>query len=184
MLYEFLLVPSPCIGTSSGAKLVHPKDKTKYIQCRDEYHYEIFTCPNGGEYIEQTNSCDLTVPIVDKCEQEKPCLNDGQCISFGNSTFKCTCRGEWTGERCETPISSCARKPCGSNAECRTLKTIDYEQDYLCVCHGTRGYGLNCQESQLKSLLIAQKATFLSFHLSSCLQSMFINIRTILSVCI
>src|SRR5271156_2875705 len=46
-------VPSPCIGASPLTKIVYPRDKTKYIQCRDEFHYEIFTCPNGGEYNEK-----------------------------------------------------------------------------------------------------------------------------------
>jgi hypothetical protein len=147
--FEFFLVPSPCIGASSSTKLAYPRDKTKYIQCRDEFHYEIFTCPNGGEYNDQTNSCDLTIPVIDKCEQEKPCLNDGQCQLISNSTFKCTCRQDWTGDRCETPLNSCVQKPCGPNAECRTLKTSNYEQDYVCVCHEKKGYGLNCQEGML-----------------------------------
>jgi hypothetical protein len=147
--FECLLVPSPCIGASSSTKLAYPRDKTKYIQCRDEFHYEIFTCPNGGEYNDQTNSCDLTIPVIDKCEQEKPCLNDGQCQLISNSTFKCTCRQDWTGDRCETPLNSCVQKPCGPNAECRTLKTSNYEQDYVCVCHEKKGYGLNCQEGML-----------------------------------
>jgi len=143
---KFFLVPSPCVGASSLQKLAYPKDKTKYIQCRDEFHYEIFTCPNGGEYNDQTNSCELLSPIIDICEQEKPCLNDGHCLRLSNSSFKCNCRQDWTGERCETPLNSCVKKPCGPNADCRKLITADYEQDYVCVCHAARGYGLSCQE--------------------------------------
>lgn len=40
------------------------------------------------------------------------------------------------------------KKPCGPNAECRVLKTNDYEQDYVCVCHSKKGYGLNCDDSK------------------------------------
>lgn len=150
--FLFSSVPSPCIGAVASAKLAYPKDKTKYILCRDEFHYEIFTCPNGGDYVELTNSCDLTLPILDKCQLENPCLNDGQCSIVSNSTFKCTCRADWTGERCEIPKNSCVKKPCGPNAECRPLKTNDYDQDYICLCNGAQGYGLNCQESILISL--------------------------------
>lgn len=30
------------------------------------------------------------------------------------------------------------------------MKTNDYEQDYVCVCHSKKGYGLNCEESKNK----------------------------------
>ncbi|CAF1587763.1 unnamed protein product, partial [Rotaria sordida] len=52
----------------------------------------------------------------------------------------------WTGNKCEIPINSCVKNPCGSNALCRTLKMIDYEQDYVCICHQSESYGLNCQD--------------------------------------
>ena len=84
--------------------------------------------------------------MIDKCEQEKPCLNNGLCTVLRNSTFKCTCHEGWTGHRCEIPLNSCVKKPCGANAQCHALKTIDYEQDYVCVCHRLKGYGLNCQK--------------------------------------
>lgn len=144
----FILVPSPCVGARSSTKLAYPGDKSKYIQCRDEFHYEIFSCPNGGEFNDQQAACDVVTLGLDRCAEEKPCLNDGQCTVLSNSTFKCTCRSDWTGDRCETPINSCVKKPCGANAECRILKTDDYDQDYVCVCPGKKGYGLNCQEGK------------------------------------
>ncbi|CAF2866376.1 unnamed protein product [Rotaria sp. Silwood2] len=137
---------SPCIGTYPSKKFAYSKDKTKYIQCRDEFHYEILSCLNGGEYNEETNSCDLIITMINKCEEEKPCLNGGHCIPLLNSTFKCICHPDWTGDRCEIPINSCVKKPCGPNALCRKLITIDYEQDYVCICHQSESYGLNCQE--------------------------------------
>ncbi|CAF4872039.1 unnamed protein product, partial [Rotaria sp. Silwood1] len=137
---------SPCIGAYPSKKLAYSKDKTKYIQCRDEFHYEIVSCLNGGEYNAETNSCDLIITMINKCEEEKPCLNNGHCIARLNSTFKCICHPDWTGDRCEIPINSCVKEPCGPNASCRTLKTIDYEQDYVCICHQSESYGLNCQE--------------------------------------
>jgi hypothetical protein len=149
LIFAFCLVPSPCIGARLLTKLAHPTDKTKFIQCRDEYHYEVFTCPNGGEYNDQTKSCDTIISFINKCEQEKPCLNDGKCVVLTNSTFKCNCRPDWTGDRCETPMNSCVAKPCGPNAECRILKTTDHKQDYICVCDERTGYGLSCQESKL-----------------------------------
>ncbi|UJR27069.1 hypothetical protein I4U23_008371 [Adineta vaga] len=142
-------LPSPCGGSQPSSKIAYSKDKTKYIFCRDEFHYEILTCPDGVEFNEQTNACDVsaTIPLVNRCETLKPCLNEGVCSVLSNSTFKCTCRPDWTGDRCETPMNSCVNKPCGPNAECRPLATNDYEQDYVCVCHTLKGYGLNCREA-------------------------------------
>ncbi|CAF0737184.1 unnamed protein product [Adineta ricciae] len=142
-------LPSPCIGARPSSKRAFPKEKTKYIFCRDEFHYEILTCPDGVEFNVKSNECDLLAetPSLNRCDVEKPCLNEGVCSIASNSTFKCTCRSDWTGERCETPVNSCVKKPCGPNAECRPLTTNDYEQDYVCVCHTLKGYGLNCREA-------------------------------------
>lgn len=139
-------VPSPCTDVRSSNIIIHPKDKTKYIQCRDNFHYEIFSCPHGGDFNEQTLTCNSVIPTVDRCEQEKPCLNGGQCAALSDSKFKCTCRADWTGDRCETPMNSCVQKPCGPNAECRSLQISDFQQDYVCVCNSRKDYGLNCQD--------------------------------------
>ena len=141
------LVPSPCTGARPFTKLPHPEDKNKYIQCRDEFHYEIFACLNNGEYNDATKSCLVTLDFVDSCRDESPCLNGAQCISHKNGTFRCACTSEWTGERCETPLHICATKPCGINAECRPIIAVDYKQDYICICKGRKEYGPNCLES-------------------------------------
>ncbi|CAF1251483.1 unnamed protein product [Rotaria sordida] len=137
---------SPCIGAYPSKKLAYRKDKTKYILCSDEFHYEILSCLNDGEYNEQTNSCERIITTINKCEEEKPCLHNGHCVPLLNSTFKCICHSDWTGNKCEIPINSCVKNPCGSNALCRTLKMIDYEQDYVCICDQSESYGLNCQD--------------------------------------
>ena len=111
--------------------------------CRDEQRYEIFTCPNGGIFDDQEKAC------IDLCEQKKPCLNQGQCIILSNLTLQCVCRRDWTGERCETPLSACADNPCGPDAECRMLVASDYPQDYVCICDKEKTYGRNCQQSRL-----------------------------------
>ncbi|CAF2998471.1 unnamed protein product [Rotaria socialis] len=138
----------PCAGTSTrpSKRFAYLKDSTKYVQCRDEFHYEIVPCPNGGEYDEDTDTCTVVVPKINKCEENNPCLNNGQCIPLEDSEVKCSCHPDWTGERCETPKNSCVKKPCGPNAHCRILKTIDYDQDYVCICHSSTTYGLSCHE--------------------------------------
>lgn len=143
-----MLAASPCTGARPFKTLAYPKDKKKYIQCQDEYHYDILSCPNDGEYDEKTNSCNVFVPAVNQCDKEKPCLNDGECIPLPDGEFECSCSSDWTGDRCQTPKHVCAKKPCGPNAECRLLKTSDFEQDYICVCHNARSYGLNCQDGK------------------------------------
>ncbi|CAF2075669.1 unnamed protein product [Rotaria magnacalcarata] len=142
------MLRSPCAGTSTRPlkKFAYLKDSTKYVQCHDEFHYEIVPCPNGGKYDEDTDTCTVVVPKINKCEENNPCLNSGQCIPLEDSEVKCSCHPDWTGERCETPKNSCVKRPCGPNAHCRILKTIDYDQDYVCICHSATTYGLNCQE--------------------------------------
>jgi hypothetical protein len=130
-----------CIRIRANIKNAHPTDNTKYYICRDERRYEVFTCPNGGIFDNTQKAC------IDLCEQKKPCLNQGQCIILSNLTLQCVCRQDWTGERCEIPLSTCVNDPCGPNGECRMLKAIDYTQDYVCICNNHQTYGRNCQQS-------------------------------------
>ena len=141
-LISFLATIS-CYRIRANIKNAHPLDNTKYFICRNEQNYEVFTCPNGGIFDEREKAC------IDLCEQRKPCLNQGQCIILANLTLQCVCRRDWTGDRCEIPLSTCANAPCGPNAECRMLHSSDYTQDYVCICDNQRSYGRNCQQSKL-----------------------------------
>lgn len=38
--------------------------------------------------------------VVDKCVTEKPCQNGGVC-SEGTGDYKCTCKADFAGLRCE-----------------------------------------------------------------------------------
>jgi hypothetical protein len=106
-------------------------------------------CPTGLFYNPVADQCEKIKNSESVCEREHPCLNDGQCYQTSATTYKCTCRGSWTGEHCETPLSSCASNPCGEGNECHTLITSDYKQDFVCVCDGRQSYGLTCGRSML-----------------------------------
>jgi len=131
-----------CAGVRRNIKHPHPQDNTKYVVCRDERRYNVFTCPNGGVFNNTQKAC------LDLCQQNDPCLNQGQCIILQDLTLQCVCKRDWTGERCETPLSSCAYNPCGPDAECRMLNAGDYSQDYVCLCNNYKSYGRNCEQSK------------------------------------
>ena len=113
-------------------------------------------CPSNLIYNPAVDQCEKVKNTESICEREQPCLNEGQCYQTSPSTYKCTCRGAWTGERCETPLSSCASNPCGEGSECHTLVASDYKQDYVCVCDGRQSYGLTCGRSMFSFILIQQ----------------------------
>ena len=104
-------------------------------------------CPNNLIYNAAADQCEKIKNPEAICERDQPCMNDGQCHQTSPTTYSCTCRGAWTGQRCETPLSSCAADPCGQGNECHTLKTLDYKQDFVCVCDGRQSYGLTCGRS-------------------------------------
>ncbi|UJR22066.1 hypothetical protein I4U23_025134 [Adineta vaga] len=130
-----------CDRIRPNVKNAYPADKTKYFVCRKNQSYEIYTCPNGGIFDDNEKAC------IDLCQQNNPCLNQGQCIILPDLKLECVCRRDWTGERCEVPLSSCAKNPCGANNECRMLKTLDYDQDYVCICDKQESYGKTCQRT-------------------------------------
>ncbi|CAF2147383.1 unnamed protein product [Rotaria magnacalcarata] len=134
---------SPCIGKSINVNVQHPTDSTKYISCLNENKYEIMNCPTSFMYNANDDKCEK-INIKSICEQEQPCMNNGECHSTSPTTFKCTCQGLWAGERCEIPLSSCASNPCGEGNQCHTLVTSDYKQNYICICDKQQSYGLSC----------------------------------------
>ena len=165
--------PLLCAGVRPNIRVAHPIERTRYYMCRDQLNYEIFTCPNGGIYDDPTKTC------IDLCEQRKPCLNQGQCIILSNLTLQCVCRRDWTGERCETPVSTCASQPCGPNGDCQMLKASDYPQDYVCKCNKEQSYGRSCQDSKGNVPLVSTK-----YHPSSRAQSVSGSYGTVPSVCL
>lgn len=114
-------------------------------------------CPNGLIYNGVADQCEKIKNTEAICERDQPCMNEGQCHQTSPSTYKCTCRGAWAGERCETPLSSCAADPCGQGNECITLQTTDYKQDFVCVCDGRQSYGSTCGRSMLSSFFFYKK---------------------------
>ncbi|CAF2526411.1 unnamed protein product [Rotaria sp. Silwood2] len=135
---------SPCFNKPPRINIAHPTDAGKYIACISRLHYEIMDCPSGLIYNPTIDQCEKRKNLEAICEREKPCMNNGQCYQTSPTIYKCTCRGAWTGERCETPLSSCATNPCGPGNECLTLKAGEYKQDYVCVCDEGQAYGLSC----------------------------------------
>lgn len=105
------------------------------------------SCPSSLVYNAATQRCEKSKNSEAICERERPCLNGGQCYQPTPTTYKCTCADGWSGERCETAVSSCSNNPCGPGNRCLTLHTSDYKQDYVCVCDENKSYGLSCGRS-------------------------------------
>ena len=61
-----------------------------------------------------------------------PCQNGGECIidQSNRDRFICMCPDSFTGQLCETRVSSCASNPCLNQATCQEVGTEDFE----CVC--------------------------------------------------
>ncbi|UJR28695.1 hypothetical protein I4U23_009924 [Adineta vaga] len=148
---------SPCTGQTAKTNVPHPSDSTKYISCLNEDVYEIMDCPSSLIYNPDIDQCEKVDKSRSICDREEPCLNGGQCYQTSPTTFRCTCRGPWTGERCETPVSSCASNPCGEGNECHTLVASDYKQDYVCTCDGRKSYGLTCGRNTVPNPCLASE---------------------------
>jgi hypothetical protein len=146
---------SPCTGKTTKGNIAHPTDITKYVACLNEISYEIMDCPNGLIYNAPLDQCEKIKNPQSICERDQPCMNEGQCYQTSPTSYKCTCRGAWTGERCETPLSTCATDPCGQGNTCSTLKTSDFKQDFVCVCDGQNSYGLTCDRNTVPNPCLA-----------------------------
>ncbi|KAL9959813.1 hypothetical protein ACROYT_G033169 [Oculina patagonica] len=69
------------------------------------------------------------VPPPSVCEPN-PCLNGGNCINVGNSTFNCTCPAGIGGQNCTEDIKNeCSSSPCQNGGQCRDLLG-----SFECVC--------------------------------------------------
>ncbi len=74
------------------------------------------------------------------------CFHNGVCFidsSSGNSTTRCLCSEDYTGQYCEIALLSpnpCSQNPCGYNGTCiRTLNS-----SYYCICsNGLTGQSCN-----------------------------------------
>ncbi|CAF0913744.1 unnamed protein product, partial [Didymodactylos carnosus] len=138
--------PSPCSPATVGHLIPNPADRSSYIACLDETRYEIMACPDQLVFNDALDRCERISDDEAVCQQN-PCMNGGQCYATSPQTFKCTCLESFTGERCEVPIGSCARRPCGPDAECWSFRAEDYPQDYVCVCNDRQSYGLSCSQT-------------------------------------
>jgi hypothetical protein len=144
-----------CAGKAPKTNIAHPTDASKYIACLNEKNYEIMDCPADLIYNAAADQCEKVKNTESICERDQPCMNEGQCHQTSPSTYKCTCRAAWTGDRCEIPLSSCAADPCGQGNECHTLKTNDFAQDFVCVCDGRQSYGLSCGRNTVPNPCLA-----------------------------
>lgn len=61
-----------------------------------------------------------------------PCENGGECFTDQSNLnrFICVCPDSFTGQLCETRVSSCAGNPCLNQATCQEVGAEDFE----CVC--------------------------------------------------
>ncbi|XP_041947686.1 protocadherin Fat 3 isoform X3 [Alosa sapidissima] len=75
----------------------------------------------------------------DPCATQ-PCLNMALCTSLPSGAFECSCGAQYTGERCETEVTSCMPNPCQNGGDCKAVGTT-----FLCGC--PKGFaGLLCDE--------------------------------------
>ncbi|CAL1264254.1 unnamed protein product [Larinioides sclopetarius] len=89
---------------------------------------KICFCKSG--YHEENGIC------VDNCEPD-PCKNDGTCEKDGDG-FKCLCKGNWIGRRCEE--NNCEPNPCRNDGTCE--KDADV---FKCTCYGN-WMGTTCEK--------------------------------------
>ncbi|XP_072332549.1 protocadherin Fat 3-like isoform X2 [Scyliorhinus torazame] len=75
----------------------------------------------------------------DTCARE-PCQNGGSCISQPSGGYQCSCLPQFTGNQCETEVTSCFPNPCQNGGSCNPVGS-----DFTCDCK--EGFmGLMCEE--------------------------------------
>uniref|UniRef100_A0A0N5ARB9 Sushi, von Willebrand factor type A, EGF and pentraxin domain-containing protein 1 n=1 Tax=Syphacia muris TaxID=451379 RepID=A0A0N5ARB9_9BILA len=97
-------------------------------------HSYVCFCPEGkkGQYCNE---------IIDYCEQLKPCLNNGTCIStMTEERYECDCIDGYTGKVCERKTESCTPNPCKNGGFC----TVEEGRTYSCTCMPNYS-GKNCE---------------------------------------
>ena len=57
------------------------------------------------------------------------CLNNGTCYSPALNSFKCSCSNQFTGSKCQYPISPCISNPCVNAGIC-----VANAGQYFCNC--------------------------------------------------
>ncbi|XP_034115117.2 neurogenic locus protein delta [Drosophila albomicans] len=67
------------------------------------------------------------------CTNHRPCLNGGTCFNTGPALYTCQCAPGFSGNDCQTEISSCDAdvNPCQNNGTCVNENT---ERGYKCLC--------------------------------------------------
>ncbi|CAF5218913.1 unnamed protein product, partial [Rotaria magnacalcarata] len=84
-------------------------------------------------------SCNISNRL---CDLEKPCRNDGSCITNQNdiNDYNCLCSRGFNGTHCEFDHRPCKPQTCLGHGECH--ETLDLS--FFCLCHD--GWtGIHCQ---------------------------------------
>ncbi|XP_067890087.1 protocadherin Fat 3a isoform X2 [Heterodontus francisci] len=75
----------------------------------------------------------------DTCARE-PCQNGGSCLSLPSGGYQCSCLSQFTGNQCETEVTSCFPNPCQNGGSCNPIGS-----EFICNCQ--EGFvGLMCEE--------------------------------------
>jgi hypothetical protein len=72
------------------------------------------------------------------------CENGGVCLPQSSGAAKCLCQPGFTGNNCDTKMSSCAENPCLNDANC--TEDPSGGTGYRCECEGTNRRGRHCEK--------------------------------------
>ena len=120
-----------------------------------------------------------------KCETDlrpcsnNPCLNFIKCENIKNgflqynqefqsyqnyyTDFKCICKNNYYGKRCESKINLCQNETCSGNGVCKTIENSLTNETIKCECFGTNQYeGNKCEikSSKMQSREATIKFTY------------------------